>query len=54
MRLGRSLERDQLQDGIEEGKDVYFECDVVANPAAFEILWKHNVSYELLNLPKVS
>lgn len=29
---------------IEEGDDVYFECNVEANPAAYKIVWKHNVS----------
>jgi hypothetical protein len=29
---------------IEEGDDVYFECKVNANPAAYKVIWKHNVS----------
>lgn len=29
---------------IEEGDDVYFDCNVEANPAAYKIVWKHNVS----------
>ncbi|XP_075221992.1 nephrin-like, partial [Lycorma delicatula] len=29
-------------DDIEEGDDVYFECKIHANPAAYKVLWKHN------------
>lgn len=29
---------------IEEGDDVYFECDVDANPPAYKVVWEHNVS----------
>ncbi|XP_076183967.1 nephrin isoform X3 [Ptiloglossa arizonensis] len=29
-------------DDIEEGDDVYFECKVHANPAAYKVVWKHN------------
>lgn len=29
---------------IEEGDDVYFECDVRANPPAYKVVWEHNVS----------
>lgn len=31
-------------DDIEEGDDVYFECKVDANPKAYKVIWKHNVS----------
>jgi len=31
-------------EDIEEGDDVYFECKVHANPAAYKVVWKHNVS----------
>lgn len=31
-------------DDIEEGDDVYFECKVRANPDAYKVVWKHNVS----------
>lgn len=31
-------------DDIEEGDDVYFECKVHANPNAYKVIWKHNVS----------
>ncbi|XP_071453565.1 nephrin-like [Hetaerina americana] len=27
---------------IEEGDDVYFECNVDANPLAYKVVWKHN------------
>ncbi|XP_067208142.1 synaptogenesis protein syg-1 isoform X3 [Linepithema humile] len=29
-------------DDIEEGDDVYFECNVNANPDAYKVVWKHN------------
>lgn len=29
---------------IEEGDDVYFSCDVDANPPAYKVVWEHNVS----------
>jgi hypothetical protein len=29
---------------IKEGDDVYFECQVSANPRAHRLLWFHNVS----------
>uniref|UniRef100_A0A1B0AS06 Ig-like domain-containing protein n=1 Tax=Glossina palpalis gambiensis TaxID=67801 RepID=A0A1B0AS06_9MUSC len=29
-------------EDIEEGDDVYFECKVHANPAAYKVIWKHN------------
>ncbi|XP_068157245.1 uncharacterized protein side-VI [Drosophila tropicalis] len=29
-------------EDIEEGDDVYFECKVHANPAAYKVVWKHN------------
>lgn len=29
---------------IEEGDDVYFECKIDANPPAYKVIWKHNVS----------
>ncbi|XP_032679433.1 synaptogenesis protein syg-2-like isoform X2 [Odontomachus brunneus] len=29
-------------DDIEEGDDVYFECQVHANPDAYKVVWKHN------------
>ena len=29
---------------LEEGDDVYFECNVKANPPAYKLTWWHNVS----------
>ena len=34
-------------EDIEEGDDVYFECIVKANPTAYKVLWKHNVSINI-------
>lgn len=31
-------------DDIEEDDDVYFECNINANPDAYKVVWKHNVS----------
>ncbi|XP_060523485.1 nephrin isoform X2 [Cylas formicarius] len=36
--LGPSLN----PEDIEEGDDVYFECKVDSNPAAYKVLWKHD------------
>jgi len=36
-------------EDIEEGDDVYFECKVHANPAAYKVVWKHNVSEQTKN-----
>lgn len=38
--LGASLN----PQNIREGDDVYFECHVRANPRAYKVVWKHNVS----------
>ena len=40
LRLGLELGA----DAIEEGKDVYFECKIQANPDVYKISWTHNVS----------
>lgn len=40
--LGASLN----PQNIREGDDVYFECHVRANPRAYKVVWKHNVSNE--------
>ena len=46
LRLGRTLDA----DNIRTGHDVYFECDVKANPPALRLEWLHNVSMPLINL----
>ena len=43
--LGRMVNPSDL----EEGDDVYFECNVKANPPAYKMTWWHNVSV-LINL----
>ena len=30
---------------IVEGNDVYFECHIEANPEAYKVEWKKNVSF---------
>ena len=40
LRLGQNL----AEDKIKEGDDVYFDCEVNANPKIGKIEWKHNVS----------
>ena len=50
MRLGTNLDPDNLRTG----NDVYFECEVKANPVAHRLIWLHNVSLLLYNfLPRV-
>jgi hypothetical protein len=29
---------------VSEGADVYFECNIKANPWVYRIAWRHNVS----------
>lgn len=48
--LHLSLGSNLNPDDIEEGDDVYFECKVNANPWAYKVLWKHNVSSPFLFL----
>lgn len=31
-------------EDIEEGDDVYFKCRIRANPPAYKVTWKHDVS----------
>ena len=40
LRLGRNLDADSLRTG----HDVYFECDVRANPPTLRLEWMRNVS----------
>ena len=40
LNLGSSLNA----SNIKEGDDVYFECNVRANPKPYKITWKFNVS----------
>ena len=40
LRLGKSLDPDNLRTG----NDVYFECDVRANPIPHKLIWLHKVS----------
>ena len=46
LRLGRTLDA----DNIRTGHDVYFECDVKANPPALRLEWLHNVSIEFFSV----
>ena len=39
-RLGSILD----PEDIKEGTNVFFECSVTANPAAYSVNWLHNVS----------
>ena len=45
MKLGGSLNG----SNIKEGDDVYFECEVLANPPPNKITWKHNVSFTTIS-----
>ena len=40
LRFGTSLN----PSNIAEGNDVYFECEIDANPDVYKIVWLHNVS----------
>jgi Immunoglobulin domain len=44
LRLGSPL----ASDDIKEGDDVYFECDVKANPNWRKLHWRHNVRYNII------
>ena len=48
LRLGRTLDA----DNIRTGHDVYFECDVKANPPALRLEWLHNVSIQWYSVIK--
>ena len=30
---------------MEEGKDVYLRCEVVANPKVYKVGWRHQVEF---------
>lgn len=34
---------------VSEGADVYFECNIKANPWVYRVAWRHNVSKESNN-----
>ena len=40
LKFGTSLD----PSNIAEGNDVYFECEIDANPDVYKIVWLHNVS----------
>ena len=44
--LGPSLDPDNMI----EGNDVYFDCDIRANPKVYKVIWLHNVSTARPNL----
>lgn len=46
LRLGKSLDPDNLRTG----NDVYFECDVKANPIPHKLVWLHKVTWESWNM----
>ena len=50
LRLGRTLDA----DNIRTGHDVYFECDVKANPPALRLEWLHNVSIQWYSVVRSS
>ena len=39
-----SFGQNLVPEDIEEGNDVYFECEVHSNPKVYKIIWLHNVS----------
>ena len=47
--LGKNLEATD----IKEGDDVYFECNVTANPAAHKVTWKKDVRVIFSNFFKL-
>ena len=52
--------RNLLVSNIHRGEDVYFECDIKANPAVYNVTWRHNVNiviivklyFIIFNLPR--
>ena len=50
-RLGSILD----PEDIKEGTNVFFECSITANPAAYSVSWLHNVSLTLFRaLPDIN
>ena len=43
LQIGRTL----VASDIKEGNDVYFDCQVQANPPITELTWYHEVSIDL-------
>lgn len=43
LKMGSSLN----PEDIKEGDDVYFECNIRANPKAYKLSWFHNVSIKV-------
>ena len=35
---------------IDEGNDVYLECNIKANPKVYKVIWRHNVSSSMSTL----
>lgn len=42
LRLGSNLDENE----IKEGDDVYFECNIKANPQEHKVTWMRNVSWK--------
>ncbi|PSN57797.1 hypothetical protein C0J52_04352 [Blattella germanica] len=40
LELGSNLNGSSIREGV----DVYFECNVQANPWVYKVIWRHNVS----------
>ena len=38
--------RSLVSSDIHLGDDVYFECEIMANPATYNVTWRHNVRYQ--------
>ena len=46
LKFGTSLD----PSNIAEGNDVYFECEIDANPDVYKIVWLHNVRFKHFEL----
>ena len=40
--------RSLVSSDIHLGDDVYFECEITANPATYNVTWRHNVRFRQL------